>query len=161
MADEPSFSNRHGFREIKEADITVRHEAPYELRGVLIDLAYECKFRPKSLRTLVCRVLRKRSDSNNWSEYPNIDVEIRRLIDDAEWYRVYDIVEAIVSEMNETPGSHDLELFERELNLYFIENGIGWKLKGGRLEARSPEAVERTIRLATTSLDQAGSRTLK
>jgi len=105
MTDESRFSARHGFRQINGAEILVRHEAPYELRGVLVDLAYECGFTPKSLRTLVCRVFRKRPDLNNWSEYPNIDEEIRRLIDEAEWYKVYDVVEEITTNnMRCSPG---------------------------------------------------------
>ena len=159
MTDEHRFSERHGFRQINEAEISVRHDAPYELRGVLVDLAYECGFRPESLRTLFCRALRKRPDSNNWSEYPNIDNEVRGLIDEAEWYKVYDLVEAIINEMYQARFSYDPDRFENELNLYFIEEGIGWKLESGKLEARNPEALEQTIRSATITLRDAGSST--
>lgn len=161
MTDEPKFSERHGFREIKEAKITVRHDAPYEFRGVLVELAYECGFWPKSLRTLVCRVLRGRPDPNNWSEYPNIDEEVRKLVDDAEWYSVYDVVESIASAMHEAPYSYQPERFEEELNTYFIEQGIGWKIEAGKINARSPEALERTIKSATYSLQDSGSVTAK
>lgn len=89
MSEGSRFSDRHGFRELNEAEITVRYDAPHELRGVIIDLAYECGFRPRTLRTLVCQVLRKRADSSNWSEYPNIDDEVRRHLDNTEWYKVY------------------------------------------------------------------------
>ena len=159
MTEESRFSDRHGFRKINEAEITVRHDAPHELRGVLVELAYECGFKPKSLRNLVCRVLRKRPDANNWSEYPNIDNEVRRLIDDAEWYKVYDLVEAIVNEFHQARFSYDSDRFESELNLCFVEEGIGWKLESGKLEARNPEALEQTIRSATIALHDAGSKT--
>ena len=86
--NEKPFSKRHGFHRPAETEISVRHDAPHEFRGVLVDLAYECGFRPKRLRPLVCRILRKREDTNNWTEYPNIDYEVRNLIDDCEWYRV-------------------------------------------------------------------------
>jgi hypothetical protein len=56
-----SFSKRHGYQP-SEKEITVRYDAPYELRGVLIDIAYEIGFRPKTLRPVVCRALRKRPD---------------------------------------------------------------------------------------------------
>ena len=159
MTEESRFSDRHGFRQINESKIMVRDNAPHDFRGVIVDLAYECGFRPKSLRTIVCRTLRKRPDSDNWSEFPNIDEEVRRLIDEAEWYKVYDLVEAIISTMLQTPYSYDLDKFISELNLYFVEEGIGWKLVNGKLESRNPETLEQTIRSATTALQNAGSKT--
>jgi len=153
MNEDSRFSARHGFREVNEAEINVRYDAPHELRGVIVDLAYESGLRPKKLRTLVCRVLRKRPDSNNWSEYPNIDEENRQLIDSAEWYKIYDLIEAIAEQ------APDAERFESELNIYFIEEGVGWKLSNGELEARNPEVLEQTIRSATLTLQGAGSQT--
>jgi len=155
MNEESRFSTRNRFREINEAEITVRHDAPYELRGVVINLAYECGFRPKSIRTLICRVLYKRADTNNWSEYPNIDDEAKQLLDDTEWYKVYDVIETIAKE------THDPKKFEDELNIYFIEEGIGWKLVERKLEARNPEALEKTILSATMNLQQVGSHTAR
>ena len=38
------FSKRLGYHKPSETDIVVRHEAPYEFRGVLVDIAYECGF---------------------------------------------------------------------------------------------------------------------
>jgi len=155
MSEGSRFSDRHGFRELNEAEITVRYDAPHELRGVIIDLAYECGFRPKTLRTLVCQALRKRADSSNWSEYPNIDDEVRRHLDNTEWYKVYDVIEAIAE------NAHDSEKFESELNIYLIEQGIGWKLVNGNLEARNPEVLEQTIQSATIALQEAGSQTAR
>ena len=80
-----SFSERHGFNRVYETEITVREDAPYDLRGVIVELAYKCGFSPKSLRTLVCSVLLKRPDENNWSEFPNVDYEVRELIDGCIW----------------------------------------------------------------------------
>lgn len=57
------FSSRHGFAQVREPDITVREDAPHELRGVVVQLAYECGFRPKTLRPLVCRILKTRPES--------------------------------------------------------------------------------------------------
>jgi len=89
---EDSFSKRHGFHP-EEKEITIRHDASYDMRGVIVDIAYGNSFIPKTLRPVVCRALRKRPDLNNWSEYPNIDEEIRNLLDDCEWYKVYDVIE--------------------------------------------------------------------
>lgn len=157
--NEEIFSKRHGFSKPVEAKIYIRNDAPYELRGVLIQLAYECGFRPKTLRNLVCRILRKRPDSNNWSEYPNIDDEIHNLIDECQWYRVYDIAEGIIDQMNELPFSYDLERFQKELNGYFIENGIGWQLKNGKIEIRGPESFENIVQIAQKNLQSSGKNT--
>ncbi|MCH7664054.1 MAG: hypothetical protein IH859_09345 [Chloroflexi bacterium] len=150
-----SFSKRRGYHRIEEKDISVRLDAPHEFRGVLIELAYDCTFRPRTLRTLVCRVLRTRPDESNWSEYPNIDQEIRWLVDSCEWYRVYDIVEKMAEKMMESQA----DKFQNELNEYFIENGIGWQLNGCRVESRGPRSFEKTVESATDQLEQTDQST--
>ncbi len=153
------FSKRYGFRQPSAAEITVREDAPEELRGVLVDLAYECGFRPKTLRPLICRVLRTRADDNNWSEYPNIDQEVRRLLDDCAWYRVYDVIEELASVMREQPHPYDSDKFESELNEYFVERGIGWKLTDGELQSRGEEVFEKTLAETPGELRQHGQVT--
>lgn len=150
------FSERLGLASSTTVPITVRDDAPHEFRGVLVDIAYECGFRPKTLRPLVCKVLRKRPDEENWSEYPNIDSEIRGLIDDADWYRVYDVVEAIADAMQSRGGHAEPDRFEAELNDYFAANGIGWKLQGSELQARGSEVIEATLHSANDLLQSAG-----
>ncbi|MCT0198485.1 hypothetical protein KQ313_02120 [Synechococcus sp. CS-1325] len=151
--NDQQFSERQGLRSASEVEITVRSEAPYELRGVLVDLAYECGMGPKSMRSLVGRLLRKRPDSNNWSEYPNIDQKVRDLIDDCDWYYVYDVAEAVARQMQDAPFSYEPEKFSNELNAYFIANGIGWKLVGASIEARESAALETTISKGLESLE--------
>ena len=158
MNDEP-FSRRHGFRRTTDVEISVRHDAPYELRGVLVELAYSCGFQPKSLRSLVCRVLLKRPDPNNWSEYPNIDYEVRELLDNCDWYRIYDVAEALYQTMSDAPFSYDPEKFQTELNTFFFENGIGWQLTDGRIEVRGPEALQEAVETAKSTLDSSGLKT--
>lgn len=158
MNEEP-FSSRHGFRHTSNVEISVRHDAPYELRGVLVELAYSCGFRPKSLRSLVCRVLLKRPDPNNWSEYPNIDDEVRYLLDDCIWYRVYDVAEAICHKMYEAPTSYNPEKFQSELNMFFIENGIGWQITDGKIEVRGPEAIQEAVNTTKSLLNSTGFKT--
>ncbi len=157
--NEETFSSRHGFRQATNAEITVRHDAPHELRGVLVELAYSCGFGPKSLRSLVCRVLLKRLDPNNWSQYPNIDYEVRELIDNCNWYRVYDVAEEICHKMLEAPFSYDPDKFQAELNMFFFENGIGWQVTNGRIEVRGPEAVQETVNSTKTLLTSTGLKT--
>ena len=157
------FSKRLGFREVHEAPITVRTDAPHELRGVIVQLAYECGFRPKTLRFLVCRTLQKRQDENNWSEYPNIDNEVRSLVDKCEWHRVYDVLETIDGTMRnpsasyeDASASYEPEKFEAKINDYFVENGIGWKLAGGKVEVRGTEVFEQSVRKAESVLQATG-----
>jgi hypothetical protein len=157
--NEEFFSSRHGFRQTSNVEITVRHDAPYELRGVLVELAYRCGFRPKSLRSLVCSVLLRRPDLNNWSDFPNIDEEVRDLLDGCAWYRVYDIAEAICNKMLEAPFSYEPEKFQSELNMFFVENGIGWQINDGRIEVRGPEAVQEAVRNTKSLLNSTGLKT--
>lgn len=157
--NENLFSKRYGYSKPIEADIEIRDDAPHEFRGVLIQLAYECGLSPKPLRKIVCRILRKRPDSNNWSEFPNIDHEIHQLIDDCPWYKVYDVVEGIVMQMKELPYSYSLERFQSELNEYFIENGIGWQLNNDKIEIRGPEAFEDIVHTAQATLKSSGKGT--
>lgn len=154
-----TFSKRQGFRQVHGVPITVRMDAPPELRGVVIQIAYECGFTPSTLRPVACRVLRKRPDSNNWSEYPNIDGEVHSLLDECEWYRVYDVIEAIASVMLAAPYSYDAHRFEVELNDYFTENGIGWKLTTGRMEVRGDALFERSVQQAQNQLQTSGFST--
>ena len=147
------FSKRHGYQQAHETEIIVRQDAPHELRGIVVQLAYECGFRPESLRSLICCILRRRPDSNNWSEYPNIDNEVHELIDDCDWYRVYDIVEGISGAMRETPYSYETEKFESEMNDYFLEKGIGWKLSNGKVDMRGSGVFEEIIGTAERQLE--------
>lgn len=155
------FSKRHGFYQPTVKDITVRHDAPPDLRGFLIEMAYECGFKPKSLRSALCRLLRKRPDPSNWSEFPNIDQEVRGLIDGCDWYRVYDVIEGLLAWMMETPFSYEAKKFENEANEFFVENGIGWKIVEGRVEIRGPEALEESLRSSAAKLEAHGLNTAR
>ena len=66
---------------------------------------------------------------------------------------MYDIIEAISGAMRELPYSYETEMFESEMNDYFCENGIGWKLSEGRLEMRGPGLFEKIIDTAERQLD--------
>lgn len=140
-----SFSRRHGYAP-NDAEILVREEAPDELRGVIVDIAYEAGLEPYGVRSTVCQVLRRRKDSSNWSAFPNVDVEARGHLDSCEWYEVYDVLEALASTVSDTAR------FEHEINGYFRRRGIGWQLADGRVQTRGAEAFERTVREAGEAL---------
>ncbi len=156
------FSERHGYQ-AENAEITVRFDAPEELRGVLVDLAYESGLSPHQMRSLVCRVLRKREDPSNWSPYPNVDGEVRYHLDSCEWYEVYDIVEATYERLSESSNlARDTKgaiYFEFELNKYFRRRGIGWQLVEGQLETRGSESFEQIIIDARSELISSGRQT--
>jgi AbiJ N-terminal domain 4 len=131
---------------------------------VLVALAYESGLRPKLLRPLVCGVLQRSEDSDNFSEFPSIDMEIRRYVDVCEWFEVYDVAEAIyrrlyMSGISTQEGAPGAPHFEAELNKYFRRRGIGWQLKDGNIEARGPQAFEQIVSRAHQELTQARRQT--
>ncbi|VVE50710.1 AbiJ-NTD4 domain-containing protein [Pandoraea cepalis] len=116
------FSERNGFAPVRAAPITSRLEASEELRSVAVNTALESGVKPDKLRELLCRMLQKRPDPNNWSA-GNVETEARGLLDDAQWYEVYDFIELLAS----LRGYHQ-ESFQRDINRYFFVNGIGWSV---------------------------------
>lgn len=143
-----SFSKRYGYNTTSEVDITIREDAPESMRIFLVQFAYDYGFKPSKLRELVCRVLRVRPDENNWSEFPNIDVEVKNLVDNCKWYKVYDIYERLFEIMEFNSYDYDLNEIESEINDFLIENGIGWKVSEGKFEFRGPESFEAVIKTA-------------
>lgn len=154
------FSRRRGYGG-DAVDITVRNDAPQSLRAALISIAYQtCGKGPKWLRGIVCDVLLVRPDRGNWTEYPNVDDEVQMLIEDCEWYRVYDIIEEIEKKAKGATWSPDQPTdFATEINRYFDTAGIGWKLTDGRIEARGDDAFEHNLRRAQETLQVKGLAT--
>jgi hypothetical protein len=155
------FSERQGYQP-DDAEISARYEAPSELRGVLVDIAYESGLDPHKLRAVVCRQLRAREDSSNWSAYPNVDNEVREHLDSCEWYHVYDLIEAInekLERMTTRTGEPAAAHFAEEINKYFRRRGIGWQLVDGRIELRGPESFESALTDARRELTDAQRNT--
>lgn len=120
--------------------------------------------KPAGVRSVVCRVLRRREDMNNWTEFPNIDREARGHLDDCEWFEVYDVVEALhhgltVRSPWTSGGEPAAPHFSEQLNRYFRRRGIGWQLTDGKLEARGAEEFERALSEARHELVLAGRTT--
>lgn len=147
------FSSRHGYSR-PDSEITIRHDAPTELRDALVTIAYRCGFKPTGLRKLLCEILFRGPDLNNWTEFPNVDGEVRQLLEDLEWYEVYDFIEALVG-----IGNHSEAPLEDELNRCFRRMGVGWQLIHGRLEVRGSEAFEITVRHGVQQLQHQGRTT--
>ena len=151
-----TFSKRHGLATVEAVEITVKNDAPDGLRQFIVQLAYDSGFKPSNLRGVVSHLLKIAPDKSNWSEYPNIDGEIRDLLSNCKWYKIYDLIERLMTIMNEAPYSYNPDTFEQELNEYFLENGIGWKVVDGVIEMRGSESFEVVVKNAKTTVSQAG-----
>lgn len=152
-----SFSKRHGFSQVDEAQITVREEAPQALQEYLIQLSYECGLKPSNLRQIICQTLKVLPDKQNWSETPNIHEENVQLIERCKWFKVYDVIERLDDYLGNTRYGPDVyQHFNTELNEFFVEHGIGWKLLDGRIQIRGSESFEQVLRSAKDTEHQFG-----
>ena len=132
------FSVRQGYGP-PPAEITIREDAPSSLRGAILMLAETADMKPSAVRKVVCRVLLVAPDPDNWTERPNIRDEVIRLVDDAPWYKVYDIAEALYAKLAITTPfveTRSAAEFRRGLNNFFVENGIGWELRDRQITHR-------------------------
>lgn len=161
MASDESFSKRNRYAGVSP-EITIREDAPEGLRFTVLELPVELGWSPSPLRDVVCRTLRIRPDPGNWSEYPNIWDEVQRLVYGCDWFKVYDIIEALYAAMirdDQRSGGNDAERFEAEINAYFLEEGIGWQLVGGQVLTRGTEAFEAVVQNAEGALIVGGRET--
>lgn len=78
---ESNFSDRFGYR-APEAEISVSEDAPGPVRDAVLMLGYDCGFGPSAMRDIVCSVMLRRPDQDNWSA-PNIEREVHQLLDQA------------------------------------------------------------------------------
>jgi hypothetical protein len=161
MTPEQPFSKRHHYSKPKE--ITIREDAPGNLRYFVVQAALDQGWKPSQVRNVVCRVLRAAPDSDNWTEYPNIRNEVEWLLDHCAWFKVYDIIEAIHSGLSSdfvhaairlypTPPKWD-DNYEDAINGFFIEEGIGWRVVEGKVVTRGNETFEAVVSEATTALE--------
>jgi hypothetical protein len=139
------------YREIK-----IREDAPPALREYIIQTLYALGLSPKQIRPTICQVLRVSPDDSNWTEFPNIDMEIRGLIANCDWYKVYDIVEALSRKFTFIQTD-----FNAEINDFFLTNGIGWKLEDGKIIFRGDGQFEKVLKDAKATISQKGFDTAK
>lgn len=155
--DKKTFSKRQGFFQSKEKEIIVREDAPKKLRDFLRMAFYDLNKEPSDLRKIVTIVLKIPPESDNWSEYPNIDNEVEQLLENCEWYSIYDIIEIIIQKLN----FREKEKFIADINEYFITNGIGWKIVNEHIETRGDEVFETAIKTVVPVLEKAMLQTAK
>lgn len=124
------FSRRHGYGP-QEREISIRQDAPEEVRAAILKIAEgELELSPGFLRDVLCTVLRKVADPNNWSPYPNVWGECQELIEGCPWYKVYDFVEALYRQLAQSYDWEKTQRWEDLINEYFMEAGVGWRLEG-------------------------------
>lgn len=151
------FSDRQGYRPTA-VQVKVREDAPSNLRGAIPLIAEEAGMTPSTMRRAICKVLLEPPDPNNWSDYPNIRDEVSWLIKEASWYKVYDIAEALYAVLA-TSSSRDsgpADEFERRLNGFFVENGIGWVLRDGEIVHRGSEVFTKSTHEVPGRLEETG-----
>jgi hypothetical protein len=163
MSDE-RFSRRFGHGP-EEAEITIREDAPEDLRGALLMIAEgELALSPGRIRKALCTALRKTPDPGNWTAYPNVWDECQRLMEEAPWHRIYDFVERIYLTLRESGEDGDLKAarrWEELVNEYFVDSGVGWKMVGGLLQSRGTEAFEAAVASASEALPAAALPTAR
>lgn len=157
------FSKRQGYRGAS-LEITIREAAPDSLRMEVLESAVHLAFGPSALRSVVCRVLRVRPEPSNWSEYPNVWGEVEYLVYGCEWFRVYDIIEAIYAAMRESDDRRNVPdgtatKFAEKINEFLVDEGIGWQLVEGQVVTRGAEGFESVVTDAGAALAQSGRPT--
>ena len=157
MGSRKVFSKRRGFFSVKKKEITIRKDAPKELREFIKMMFYDLGKVPSDLRQIVCMVLKIPPNRNNWSEFPNIDYEVTERLENSEWYEVYDIIESIIQKLNKD----EKEKFTSAINEYFIANGIGWKIEEEFIETRGDEVFETAVNTVVSTLEKAKLVTAK
>lgn len=159
MSRTDRFSRRNGFRTELNAPITMRNEVPDDLRGYLVELAYENGFKADDLRSIVCRLLRKAPDvKHNWGA-DNIDREIRTHLEDCPWYFLYDLIETLAEILSEDGYREYGKPFEEDINEFFMMRGIGWKLENNRIVFRGDEGLDAILAVAAQTINQNGYQT--
>ncbi len=163
------FSRRHGHRVRRE--ITVREDAPAELREGIVAILNDLGLTYTQIRAIICPVLHKVPNPNNWSEVPNVRGEVIDLVHGCEWFRVYDVCEAAYRYLRnrglglvlDRPEWERLlaDEFSQRLNELFEELGVGWQLVDGQIVTRGPEEFERAVQAAVEQAEQAGHQTPK
>ena len=148
-----TFSDRHGYSPASE--ITVREDAPKELRQAILAIALNLYMKPWQIRNIVCDVLllepfpTPMHDPDGWRS-------TKQRINDCPWYKVYDIAEALYAGFDDLITRNETMRFTDRLNQYFREEGIGWEMRDGQIVYRGSDAFAETTREAVSVLEKSG-----
>lgn len=133
-----------------------RDVAPEAFRAVVVTfpLAVPGMY-ANGTREAVCRGLKKLPDSQNWSK-DNVVREVHSLIEDAEWYQVYDAAEAVADELLRRSLYEDYAEYETEINRTLEECVVGWRMVEARFQVRGEDAVQVVLDAALADVAQSG-----
>jgi AbiJ N-terminal domain 4 len=155
MSNEP-FSQRHGLAP-QAIPIAIRHEAPSWFRDFLVTAAQDSGIDINDLREILCaRLLESPNTRYNWSP-GNVECEVRGLLENAEWFHVYDFCEDIAENLRQKYQA--LDTFSMKVNEALIRKGVGWRLIGGLIEIRGDESFEACVRGAVAIAESTGRTT--
>lgn len=133
------------------------NDAPEALRArllhllrVRLDLSWE------RIRRLVCGALDRMQDDNNWSS-PNIEREVRGLIQDAPWFKIFDLIEHVTTDNDVflSEAAHTVS-FAALVNQALEEFNIGWRLQDGKLVAMGDDVSRPLVNDAVAALGEHG-----
>ncbi|MCY3487399.1 MAG: hypothetical protein OXH34_03065 [Bacteroidetes bacterium] len=147
------FSTRQGYRP-ENKPITVREEAPRELREAILMLAKRLEMRVHDMRDVVCEVLLVTPNPDNRSEH-FVWLKIEHLVYGAAWYKVYDVAESFYTKLMSDDQEAAIE-FGCRLNEFFLEKGIGWEIQGGEIVYRGSEVFANSTHKTPQSLEKVG-----
>lgn len=135
---------------IEPPEISIRFDAPIELRVWLFSLVKGLNFPLKKFRGIVCLKSYQASDPNQYSENEYMENEIHVLLDNCKWNYIYDIIEAMYEQFGYAVKSE----YRKEVNNFFIHNGYGWKMDGnGQIVSRGDDAFEQSIQSAIICIE--------
>jgi hypothetical protein len=133
-----------------------RDVAPEEFRAVVVTFPLGVQgVYVNGTREALCRGLKRLPDRQNWSK-ENVVREVHSLIEDAEWYQVYDASEAIADELLRRNLREEYDDYEAEINRTLEECSVGWRMVEARFQVRGDEAVQGVLDSALQDVCESG-----
>ena len=149
------FSKRIGVT-TQAIPIETRYGVTPELRDYLLLMIEPYISSLKTIRGIVCTATKTAPNRGNWGENDFMRDEIVSLLENCQWYNIYDIIELVYTNISNFAQKYD---FEKDVNDYFLQMGIGWKMTQGTIEYRGDDAFEEKMAESATILSESGLNT--
>jgi hypothetical protein len=149
-----TFSKRFGYQ-IPSPGQLIREDVPEVVRGGLLAILFHSGLDPRELREIVCKVVRKRPDPGNLS-LREMGNEVEFLFYGAQWYKVYDILEAALASVNYEPMRDSMI---EDINNLFADESIAWRVADGEIVLHSSDASDAITGSALEALAEADRQT--
>ena len=144
-----AFSDRHGLR--PEGPL-IYDAAPdglrYGLREVLRGLGYET---PTQQRLILCQAMRVRPDHGNWSDYPNVDLEVDGLISVEPWYTFFDALERLPRFLDDGVSLRD---YFNDMNQLLADERLGYRFVRQQIERIGTDEFDEAVAVALSALQE-------